>query len=78
MDTLAKIKLRLGVVYEDPLKNAELTGRIEACKLDLIGAGVPTENLETELAIDTIERYIRGGQNDSIYISNLIKLRATV
>lgn len=72
---LGKIKLRLGITYEDTLKNAELTGRIEACKMDLVNGGVPSENLESDLALDTIERYIRGGQNDPIYIANVIKLR---
>ena len=78
MDTLQKIKLRLGIVYDDPLKNAELTGRIEACVFDLINGGVPALNLESELAIETIERYIKGGQNDAIYIANLIKLRGVI
>nr|WP_315022896.1 hypothetical protein [uncultured Aminipila sp.] len=75
LSVLQRIKLRLGVLYDDPLKNTELTERIDACKEDMTGAGVLAEKLETPLAVDTIERYILGGQNDPIYISNVIKLR---
>lgn len=75
---LAKVKLRLGIVYSDSLKDLEIAGRIDACVFDLLNAGVPQANLSSELAMDTIERYINGGQNDSIYIANVLKLRGTV
>ena len=75
---LAKIKLRLGIVYSDSLKDLEIAGRIDACVFDLLNAGVPQANLSSELAMDTIERYINGGQNDSVYIANVLKLRGTV
>ena len=71
---LAKVKLRLGIMYSDP-KDLEIAGRIDACAFDMLNAGVPQANLSSELAMDTIERYINGGQNDSIYIANVLKLR---
>lgn len=79
LSVLDKVKIRMGIVYSDSLiKDVEIQGRIDSCVLDLLHAGVPLENLENELAIDTIERYLKGGQNDSIYIANAIKLRRIV
>lgn len=74
-ETLDKIKLRLGMLYTDPLKDEELTDRITAAMEDIKGAGVSITAIETQLGLDTIERYLRGGQNDNLYIANIIKLR---
>lgn len=72
-EILNKIKLRLGIIYTDPLKDQELADRIESAIDDM--DGVKREQIESPLGIDTIERYLRGGQNDNIYISNITKLR---
>lgn len=74
-EILNKIKLRLGVIYTDPLKDQELTDRIESALDDMEMSGVKREQIESPLGIDTVERYLRGGQNDNIYISNITKLR---
>ena len=74
-EILRKIKIRLGVVYDDPIKDEELTDRITACIEDMALADVPEAAKTTQLYLDTVERYLQGGQNDLIYIANVIKLR---
>ncbi len=69
-----QMKLRLGIWYDDPLKDEEIAGHIDAAYQDLTSAGASEAAVTSGLGLDTIERYLRGGQNDRIYLANLVKL----
>ncbi len=79
-EVVNKIKLRLGILYDDPLKDKELEFMAEAAKQDLLLAGVSDESINSDLGISTIILHIKmqdSGMSNfwTLYISNIVKLR---
>ncbi len=83
MELLPTIKSRLGIYYDDPIKDAEILSMINAATQTLRSSGISRGALKTPLAIDTIIIYIKMALStepkDSVInpliISNIIQLR---
>ena len=63
---LNKIKLLLGITYEDPIKDEEIKILIESAKLFLLNAGWHKRNIENAQSVIAIVVYIKMAQNIDI------------
>lgn len=83
MGLLETVKLRLGILYTDPLKDSEIQSIIDGAKEDMKLSGVESSQLESPLAVENIIIYAKMAQLNlatdftlhPVYISNLVKLR---
>ena len=53
MTDLEKVKVRINVLYNDPIKDADIQASIDSCRAWIMGGGVSAERLtESPLAVD--------------------------
>lgn len=64
MDVLSEVKARMGILYDDPVKDAALSSMIASCRAYMMGGGVPADALDTSpLAVDAYVLWARMAEN---------------
>lgn len=63
MELLDKVKPKLGVFYTDPVKDAEVSGMIEAATLYFKGAGWDIGENPSDLAVEAVALFCKMAQS---------------
>lgn len=63
MNTLEKVKVRLGILYTDPVKDAEIAQIIDAAKIYFAGAGWEIGPAPDAMAIEAITLFCKMAQS---------------